>query len=281
MSEPVSQPTRRVARRVGWAATRYPALVRSSALAVLTYRGRLIVGFLTDLFPFLLLAVWLTVVATAGPPRGWTAGDFIAYYAVAAVLVQLSGDHVIWEWDRELRSGDFSMRLLRPLHPFHQHVAADLGYRAVSLALFVPSLVLVALLLPVLSFDITPAAAVLAVAATLLAYLVSVLMAGFVGLLGFWSTQTTNVWMLWWGLGSFTSGWVAPVELMPGWIQGVAAWLPFFSTVGFPVELWTGRLSAGESGRYFAVAVGWSAVLATAYSAVWPHAVRRYQAVAG
>lgn len=260
---------------------RYPALMRSSALAVLAYRGRLVVGFLTDLFPFLLMAVWLTVVATAGPPRGWTAADFVAYYAMAAVLMQLSGQHVVWEWDRDLRSGDLSVRLLRPLHPFHQYVASDLGYRVVSLALFVPGLVLVAVLLPVLTLDLTVTRAALAVPATLLAYLVGVLMASIVALLGFWSTQTTNVWMLFWGLGSFTSGWVAPVELMPGWIEAVAPWLPFFTTLGFPVELWTGRMTESESGVHFVVAVGWALLFAAAYTVVWPRAVRRYQAVAG
>ena len=137
------------------------------------------------------------------------------------------------------------------------------------------------MLLPVLTLDLTVTRAALAVLATLLAYLVGVLMASFVALLGFWSTQTTNVWMLFWGLGSFTSGWVAPVELMPGWIAAVAPWLPFFTTLGFPVELWTGRMTESESGVHFVVAVGWALLFAAAYTVAWPRAVRRYQAVAG
>ena len=148
IEEPPIEDVIRSVSPVAEISVRYLALTRSGALAVLAYRGRLVVGFLTGLFPFLLMAVWLTVVATAGSPRGWTAADFVAYYAMAAVLMQLSGDHVVWEWDRDLRSGDLSVRLLRPLHPFHQYVASDLGYRVVCLALFVPGLVLVACCCP-------------------------------------------------------------------------------------------------------------------------------------
>jgi ABC-2 type transport system permease protein len=259
----------------------YASLVRSSSLAVLAYRGRLLVGFLTDFFPFLLLAVWLTVVAGGGAPRGWSAGDFIAYYAAAAVLWHLSAQHVIWQWDADLRSGDLSVRLLRPLHPFHQYAADDLGHRAISLVVLVPALVIAAVVLPALNYDLTGPRALLGVGATMLAYVVGLLMAALVGLLGFWSTQTVNIWMLWWGLGSFTSGWVAPIELMPAWIRVVAIWLPFRSTMGFPVEVWTGRLSGAETSLGFAVAFGWAVVLAGLYVALWRRGLRRYQAVAG
>ena len=259
----------------------YVSLARASTLSVLAYRGRFVLGIVTSFFPLLLMAVWLTVVAGSGPPRGWTAGDFVAYYAAAAVLWHLSAQHVIWQWDADLRSGDLSVRLLRPVHPFHQYAADDLGYRVVSLIVVVPALVLAALLLPALDYDLTPVRAVLATAATVLAYLVGLLMACLVGLVGFWSTQTTNLWMLWWGLGSFTSGWVAPVELMPSWLQSAAIWLPFRSTLGFPVELWTGRLSAGETVMGFGVAVGWALVFGGLYVVLWKRGLRRYQAVAG
>ncbi len=259
----------------------YASLVRSSALAVLAYRGRFVIGMATDVFPLLLMAVWLTVVATSGPPRGWTAGDFVAYYVVATVLWHLSGQHIVWAWSQDLRSGDLSVRLLRPMHPFHQYAAEDLGYRAVSLAFLVPAVVVATLVVPALTFDLGPGRAAVALAATVLAYAVGVLMAAFVGLLGFWSTQTTNIWMLVWGIGSFTSGWIAPVHLMPGPIQSVAHWLPFWVTLGFPVELWTGRLGAEQTVAGFAVALGWGGAFAVLYAVVWRHGIVRYQAVAG
>jgi ABC-2 type transport system permease protein len=139
----------------------------------------------------------------------------------------------------------------------------------------------VTLALPALSYDLDPLRAVLVVVAVVLAYLLSLLMASAYGLIGFWSTQTTNLWMLWWGIGSFASGWVAPLELMPDWLQRVAVVLPFRSTMGFPVELLMGRLDGGEVAVGFAVGFAWLAVFATVYAVGWRPAVQRYQAVAG
>lgn len=261
--------------------TVYTGLVRSSAQVALTYRGRLVLGVVTGLFPFLMLAVWLTVVAESGPPAGWTTSDFLSYYTAAAVLWHLSGGHVVWQWDSDLRSGDLSARLLRPVHPFHQYAAADLGYRVVYLVSLLPALAVVALLLPGVRYDLDPARAAAFAAAVVLAYLTSLLMASTFALVGFWSTQTANVWMLWWGLGLFVSGWIAPVELMPGWLREVAVVLPFRATVGFPIELLMGRLDAAGTAYAFGTGTAWLVGFAVVYRVAWRRGIRRYQAVAG
>jgi ABC-2 type transport system permease protein len=268
-------------RTAGRLPSAYAGLVRSSVQVALTYRGRMVLWALSGFFPLLLMAVWLTVVDESGPPAGWTTSDFLGYYAAAAVVWHLSGQHVVWEWDADLRSGDLSTRLLRPLHPFHQYAAGDLGHRLVMLGWLVPVLAVATVLVPGLDYDLTPGRAVLALAAVVVGYLLSILMASTVALLGFWSTQTTNLWMLWWGLGSFLSGWVAPLELMPSWLQQLAVVLPFWSTLGFPVELLAGRLDGGEIAAGFAVGLAWTAAFAALYVVGWRHGIRRFQAVAG
>ncbi|PGH44693.1 hypothetical protein COO58_09845 [Micromonospora sp. WMMA1996] len=261
--------------------TAYRALARGGTLVAVTYRGRLVLRVLTGFFPLLMMAVWLTVVAEAGPPAGWTSADFLAYYAAATLMANLSGDHVVWQWDADLRSGDLSLRLLRPLHPFHQYAAADLGQRLVILVALVPALALAAVLSPDLDYPVTPARLAAVAAAAALAYALGLLTASTFALLGFWSTQTANVWLLWWGLGSFASGWVAPLELLPPWLRTAAVVLPFRSMMGFPVELVTGRLDGGETALGFAVGLGWLGVFALLYRIGWRRAVRRHQAVAG
>jgi ABC-2 type transport system permease protein len=167
------------------------------------------------------------------------------------------------------------------LHPFHQYAASDIGHRVVFLGLLLPMLVLSVALVPGLGYDLDLVRVLLVVAAVVLAYVLSLLMASTVALLGFWSTQTTNIWMLWWGLGSFTSGWVAPLELMPHWLRSVAVVLPFRSTLGFPVELLAGRVDGAGTLVGFGVGLGWAALFAVLYVVGWRHGVRRYQAVAG
>jgi ABC-2 type transport system permease protein len=259
----------------------YPALVRSATQVALTYRGRALLGLLTGFFPLLLMAVWLTVVAEGGPPAGWTAADFLSYYAAATVLANLSGQHVVWEWDSDMRSGDLSVRMLRPIHPFHQYATSDLGQRVVLLVVLVPALLLAALLVPGLQYPVDAPRLVAAGAATVLAYAVGLLMASTFALIGFWSTQASNAWLLWWGLGSFASGWVAPLELMPDWLRTAALILPFWPTMGFPVELLMGRLDVAQVPYGFVDGFAWLVIFAALYRLGWRRGVRRYQAVSG
>ncbi|WP_406044076.1 ABC-2 family transporter protein [Micromonospora sp. NBC_00898] len=259
----------------------YPSLVRSSVLVAATYRGRLVLSVLTAFFPLLTMAVWLTVAAQGGPPAGWTTGNFLSYYAAATLMSNLYADRVVWQWDAELRSGDLSVRLLRPVHPFHQYASADLGHRLVAMAVLVPALMLAAVLVPGLDYPVGPLRLAAVATAMALAFAVSLLMASTFALIGFWTTQAANIWLLWWGLGAFASGWVAPLALMPDWLGRAALVLPFRTTMGFPVELLMGRLGPGETAYGFAVGIGWLAVFALLYRLAWRSGVRRYQAVAG
>jgi ABC-2 type transport system permease protein len=259
----------------------YPGLVRAAVQTSLVYRGRMLLWLITGFFPLLLLAVWLTVAEGNGAPAGWTTADFASYYVGATMMWQLSGDHVVWEWDADMRSGDLSTRLLRPVHPFHQYAAASIGQRIVMLSLLLPILVVAVAAVPALSYDLAPWRISLVLAAVAIAYALALVMALTVGLFGFWSTQTTNIWMMWWGLGSFASGWVAPLDLMPEWLRRIAVVLPFRTALGFPVELLAGRLDRGEIALGFAIGCAWTATFAALYVAGWRRGVRRYQAVAG
>lgn len=266
---------------IGGFAGTWAGLVQASVQVAVTYRGRMVLWVVSGFFPLLLMAVWLTVVAQSGPPEGWTAGDFISYYAAATLIWHVSGQHVVWKWDEDMRSGDLSTKLVLPVHPFWQYAADDLGERLVLGAVLVPLLVVAALSVPGLDYALGPLEVLYVVVAIVLAWVLSVVCASTIALLGFWSTQTTNLWMLWWGVGSFASGWVAPLELMPSWLRDLAVVLPFRYTLGFPAEIMAGRIDGGEVALGFAVGALWTLGFAVIYAISWPVGVRRYQAVAG
>lgn len=259
----------------------YPAMLRSGVLVALSYRGRLVLWFVSGLFPLLLMAVWLTVVQGTGPVVGWDTGDFVSYYLAAAVLFQLTNPGLSWSWDNDLRSGDLSARLLRPVAPVHHYVTQEAGTALVTVLLLLPVVTVLALALPVVHYPLTPVRVVGVLLAVLIAFVLGLAMASVFALFGFWTTQTGNVYMLWWGLGSFVSGWIAPLDLMPGWLSTTALVLPFRSVIGFPLELLLGRLDRGETAYGFAVGLAWLGFFVLLYHALWRRGLRRYQAVGG
>ena len=259
----------------------YPALLRASVQVALAYRGRLLLWFAGGLFPFLLMAVWLTVVDGGGAPPGWTAADFVGYYVAAAVVYQLTNSALIWIWDGDLRTGELAARMLRPVEPVHQYVAHQAGHAAVSAVLLIPIIAVVAVAVPGFDIELTAPRVIGALAATAVAFALATAMAAVCALAGFWTTQIANVWMLWWGLGAFVSGWIAPLEVMPGWLQSAGLVLPFRYALGFPVELLLGRLDAAEVALGFLLGLSWLTAFALLHRPLWRAGVRRFQVVGG
>lgn len=259
----------------------YRALLRAHIGMGVAYRARLTVWILSSLFPLLMMAVWLSVVDEVGPTAGWRISDFVSYYAGGAVLYHTTTSFLIWTWDADLRSGDMSFKLLKPIDPFHQYLTQEIGLRIVVLAFLLPTLIVLTVLLPNLTYQLTPLGWLAAVTAAATGFFLNVLMAMAFATIGFWTTQAGNLYSLWWGMGAFLSGWIAPLPLLPEVVADVARFLPFRSSMGFPLEIALNRLNGGEILLGFAVGTVWIFVFAALYRLGWQIGLRRYQAVGG
>ena len=262
-------------------ASAYHGLLRVSVVKALTYRAQLVIWLLASLFPLIMMTVWLSVVDQVGPAAGWGRNDFISYYVAAAVLFHLTSGDLSWSWDSEMRSGDLSFRLLKPVSPVHHHIAMDIGLVSVTAALLVPVVLVLTAVLDSVRYPIGAGAFVLFLAAVVLGFAVSIAMSLAFAMGAFWSTQTAGLYWLWWGAGAFLSGWVAPVSVLPAPLQRAAQVLPFRSVLGFPLELLLGRLDPDQIMAGFAVGLSWLVLLTAAQRVLWRRGIVRYQAVGG
>ena len=174
-----------------------------------------------------------------------------------------------------------SFKLLKPIDPFHQYLTQDIGLRVVVLAFLLPTLVILTFVLPDLTYQLTPLRWLAAVAAAVTGFFLNVLMALAFATIGFWTTQAANLYSLWWGVGAFLSGWIAPLSLLPEAVANAARVGPFRSSMGLPLEIMLNRLSGREIIIGFAVTLIWMGVFAGLYRIGWRRGVRRYQAVGG
>ena len=259
----------------------YRALLRANIGIGIAYRARLTVWILSSLFPLLMMAVWLAVVDEVGPASGWDINDFVSYYAAAALLYHTTTSYLVWTWDRELRSGDLSFKLLKPIDPFHQYLTQELGFRVVVLVFLLPVLVGLTLFLPDLTYSPSVFQWLMAVIAVGAGFLLNVLMSLAFATIGFWTTQAGNLYALWWGIGAFLSGWIAPLQLLPDPVARAALLLPFRSSMGLPLEIILERLTIAEIGLGLAVTAAWMAIFALLYRLGWRRGLRQYQAVGG
>ncbi len=259
----------------------YWVLIKAGWARALEYRAQIVIWLISFLFPLIMMTVWLAVVDQGGPAAGWTRTDFIAYYVAALLVNRLTWAPVVWDWDRDLRTGDLSMKLVKPLDPFHHFVSEQIGWQIFFLVLVVPGICIASLFVPAIRYPLTAPRLLAFAAAVIGGFIMNTLMGTTFAMLGFWSTQTRNLFSLWWGVGQFLSGWIAPLAMFPAGVRQVAYLLPFRSLLGFTNDILMGRLDLGGTGYGFAVTLFWLMVFLAAYRFLWRRGLRRYDAVGG
>ncbi|MGE0868793.1 MAG: ABC transporter permease [Kofleriaceae bacterium] len=257
-----------------------PTMFRIGVAETLAYRAEFLVWILTTTLPLVMLGLWRTV-ADEGPFKGFSKADFVAYYLATLIVRHVTGSWVAFQISEEIRLGQMSMRLLRPLHPFVVFGASHVAAIPFRLAVAVPFAVLLlassgAEALPTDPFQIAMIAPSLA-----LGWLITFSLLFAIGSLGFFITKTMALFNFYFALYIVLSGYMVKLELLPSWIRTIAEWTPFPAMLGRPVELISSKMPHHEVLEVLAIQAGWSAGCIVLAFWVWRLGLRRYEAVGG
>jgi len=255
----------------------YRALMRREVGLTLVYRAEIIIWMLAGILPLVMLAAWLSL-GQDGPVGSFTPHDFIAYYLAAIFVRHMTGVWIIWDLDYQIRQGEFSMQLLRPLNPIHYWAVNGFGSKWLRLLVLLPIFGL-AMWFTGISFDLRPLSLVLFVIALAGTWVLNFLVQYLNGLLGFWITKAVAVFDLWFGLWSIFSGYLIPLELLPTAVQRAAYWLPFRYQLAVPLEISIGRLHGAELWRSLAMQWLWIGICYGLYRLMWRQGIKKYSAV--
>ena len=225
----------------------YRTLFSLELAELFQYRAAMVIWLLgLMLQPLIHLVVWLTVAAS----KGGRVGDFDSGALAAYFLAVMFVNHVTFTWHMfemgwRVRSGFYNSILVQPLHPWHRDVLQNAAYKVLTLAVVAPAVALLAWYFePRLDPPLWAALAFVPVLA--LAFLLRFLFEWALGLLAFWITDTSGLTALYWGLGMVLMGGLAPLALLPDWVEAVASYTPFRWMLAFPVELILGRLTPDQ-----------------------------------
>ena len=263
------------------AARAFPTLLRVGLAEVVAYRAEFIVWILTTNMPFVMLAIWHAVAADGGAIGRFGRPDFVAYYLGGWIIRLVTSTWLVWELSMEIRSGGLSTRLLRPLHPLYALSAQHLA--ALPMRILVVTPVVIALV--VLAGDHLavrdPALLGIFVASLVGAWLLIFFTMVLLGSLAFFLESSLGVFEMWLALHSILSGYLVPLELLPGWVARIARVSPFDSMLAFPLETLIGMRDVRTATAGLAQQWLYIAVVGIAGLAVWRRGVRRYVAFGG
>jgi ABC-2 type transport system permease protein len=258
----------------------YLVLLKAAWLRALEYRAQIVLWVLTTILPFVMMAVWLTLVDEAGAIEGWGRTDFISYYVAVVFTRHLTSAWLVWDWDRCIRLGDLSFKLLKPLDPLHQLLGIEtFGWKFLVVLVVFPIAALVLAASSLVRYSTHPFHWVAYLVSIVLALLLNIGLDSVVGVLSFWTTQSRNLNGLIVGISTFLSGWVAPLALFPAVFQNVANVLPFRQALALPIEILMGRLTPDAIGFGLLMQVLWIAIAFAVYRMLWQRGLKRYEAV--
>jgi ABC-2 type transport system permease protein len=255
----------------------FPTLLRVGVAEAVAYRAEFVVWLLTTTLPLVMLALW-SEVAREGPIAGYSGADFVAYYLVAFVVRQLTGVWVAWDMNRDIKEGQMSMRLLRPIHPLVAYAAENLAVLPLRLSLSLPAAVIALLLAGRDHLTRDPVMLLFFALATGGGWLLAFGIMAMVGALAFFIESTALVFEIWFGLFTLCSGYLIPLSLFPTWLRVPLNYLPFRPMLGLPVEILIGRLDRAQA--LLGLGIEWGYVGLAFAGAIWlfDRGTRRYAA---
>jgi len=251
----------------------------SSLATNLAYRGAVAIWVVTSVIqPLVFIVVWRTV-AGSGSTGGYTADQFVAYFLVMMVVDHLTFIWHMWEFEYRIRTGAFSPLLLRPVHPIHNDICENVTYKLVGLVGILPAAVALGVIFHADLAGTTVWTVIAFLPALLLAMVLRFVVEWCVALSAFWLTKVSAMNAVFFSLFTFFGGQFAPLAVLPGWMQTVAAWTPFPWTLAFPVEVVLGRRTPAELVVGYGAQLIWIAIAVLVLRLLWSRATRRYTAV--
>ena len=265
---------------------RHLRLLRTAAAlsfkSSLVYRFDALFALLTS--PLYLLAqwvVWREVFRTSGQATlgGFDFKSMFSYLAISYLTTSLTWDRATDLLKTEIRDGSFVVYLLRPFSFLHFGLLAKLGDRGMALVFEVlPVALVLGLFFGFDLFHCRDWAAFLA--ALVLAFFISYLIAVLLGMLAFWIVRPDGVIWIYATFARFLNGTWLPLSIFPAAVQPFFLLLPFQFIAFVPARLFTGEYElAGvqmASTTVLAYGVAQASILFCLTLFMWRISVRRF-----
>ena len=232
-------------------------------------------------YPAVAIAVWGSA-AKAGfagnAIQGFGPHEFAAYFLLTMIVGHCVAAWDLYEMGSLVQSGALSPKLMRPLLPIWENLAANWGFKVLTLVLLLPLWAIVALITKPTA-DVSWAGVILGIVATLLAAGINFLWGYMLGLSAFWFTRTDAISEVWFGASLFFGGRMAPLTLLPVPLQWIAAFMPFKWIIWFPAAVLMGSVKEIAIIQGFAMQGVWLAGGVLLFPVIWRKALRQYAAV--
>ena len=261
---------------------RYPIWRKWSALFGiyfqdgLAYRASGIIWILTDVTQAVTMPLVMSAAAKGGPIAGYSPSQFVLYYLSTLLLSGFITSHFMWDLAMEVKEGQFSTQLLRPMNFFQTCFLRNLAWRVIRPALFLPFFLVLLWAYQSYLGQASYSLGWETFAAIGLGHLVSFSVMMALSCIALWTQEAMTIFELYYIPLLFLSGQIFPVSLLPTWATNLAHWMPFYYTTGVPTEILLGRLTGSAAHLVMGIQILWITGLLLVATWGWRRGLRHY-----
>ncbi len=240
----------------------YLAVFEARTRMLLQYRAAALAGIATQIYwGVVLAAIFTAFFARSAAVQPMSLSQTITYIWLGQAMLALIPWNVESETRDVIRTGSVAYELLRPVDLY------GLWYARVAAARFAPLVLRAVPLFPfaLLFFGMAPpvsgASASAWLAATLGSLLLGCAITNLVHVSMLFTVDPNGVLRLTIPVVMIFSGSLIPLPLMPEWIQGLVAFLPFGGLIDSPFRLYMGHIPASDAWIVLLHQAVWTCVL--------------------
>jgi len=256
---------------------KYLAILKTSFLADLAYKVNFFFYFFRQTLQILIsLLLWRTVFLEKLVFQGYSFQDLIYYFFILFFVQTFVDSDAAYNLSGLIKSGDLSNSLLWPLSFFWSFFSFHWGKKVYRLFYFLLGIIILA---AVSTTGMNPLKIIIFAVILINAALLIFLYQFFLGSLSFWLVNiSSTLWFLRQITDLAGGGWL-PLDFFPKNLSAFARVLPFYLTVGFPIEFFQGKITAvlvlkNIFSQYF-----WIFILFFVVAFLWRKGVKEYEAV--
>lgn len=257
---------------------KYVALGKAAWALTIEYRAQIVIWMMSSFLMVIMLMVWLSI-SRDGDVNGFSSADFVTYFMIGWVVRNLTAVWSSWELDLAICEGRLSPMLLRPIHPIHNEIATNWVEKGLRLIIVLPIAMAVLTFTPGVRLALTPPNLLAFALSVAGAWLITFMSDYLIGMLAFWTTQTSAFINGFSGVRLVLSGIIAPIAMFPPAAQSVLQWLPFPYMLNFSVDILMGRVQGEPMLIGFLIQFAWAIIFVALVQLIWKIAIRSYSAV--
>lgn len=258
---------------------KYLQFFKASYQIAFSYRASIIVRLIRDVVMTLFFVLlWATVFQNQQTVGSFTFKSIVTYYILVRILEQIYAFEPASLLTRDIKHGDLSNFLLKPLGYLRYLAFYTFGRRVARTFLTLIFIIALFMFAPTLiAYTDSPINGIAFILSATLSWILLFEISIGVGELSFWFSETGNIRR---AIESFTGilgGLWVPLELFPKNIYSILNLLPFKYLYSFPVSIYQGKISGYELLFPLIVQLIWVLVLTLVIGYVWKKGVINYE----